>query len=121
MDGLERLGPDSSVGSGRVPLTAFKLPHHGSAKNLSEALIRKVDCQLFLISTDGSGRPRHPDHLAILRILRNSRRPTLMFNYECETTRDWRDRRDEAPELTAYDFETIYPDPGKQGLVADLD
>jgi hypothetical protein len=87
---LERLSSERHPASAPppVPLAAFKLPHHASEKNLSRAVLETVDCTRYLISTDGSGHG-HPDHQALLRILRYSRRtpPTaLQLRHEDNAT-----------------------------------
>jgi len=60
----------------------------------------RITCGYYLISTDGSGRQRHPDQQALLRILKYSRmRPCLAFNYETEATLRWHDFKNEVPDL----------------------
>jgi beta-lactamase superfamily II metal-dependent hydrolase len=41
-------------GKKRVAIDAFKIPHHGSERNLSKELLEAVDCPLYLISTSGA-------------------------------------------------------------------
>jgi hypothetical protein len=103
----------------RLPLSAFKLPHHGSAQNLSQALLGRINCPRYLISTDGSVY-RHPDHLALLRVLRYSAaHPTLFFNYQVDTTRNWQDRKaDVLANFPSYD--TAYPGKPGRSLVVGL-
>lgn len=69
------------VDEGRpVCLDAFKLPHHGSQNNIDDALVAAVDCPLWVFSSDGTTF-RHPDAVAIARILRRERPVTrLAFN-----------------------------------------
>jgi len=116
--GLDRLRQERRQAD-PFPLAAFKLPHHGSAKNLSPDLLQRVDCQRYLISTDGSVH-RHPDHLALLRILRaNPNRPLLSFNYKSDTTRDWQDRQQDVLDRGFPAYDTEYPDqPGSSLPVA---
>ena len=105
----------------RLPLAAFKLPHHGSANNLSQALIEGVDCEHFLISTDGS-RFLHPDQQALLRILKfNKSRPHLRFNYDKATTGIWRDQKKDVVRGQFQDYDTAYPDNPGSSLVLKLD
>lgn len=65
----------------RLHLDTFKLPHHGSKKNVHRELVQAVDCDLWLVSSDGTSH-RHPDAEAIARVIRYStqERPLLMFN-----------------------------------------
>jgi hypothetical protein len=102
------------------PLSAFKLSHHGSAQNLSRDLLNQINCPRYLISTDGSVY-RHPDHLAMLRILRNSAvHPMLFFNYKVDTTRDWQDRKQDVLAAGFPSYDTAYPDKPGHSLVLDL-
>jgi glyoxylase-like metal-dependent hydrolase (beta-lactamase superfamily II) len=108
---LKRLQKQRHQGDQPIELAAFKVSHHGSASNLSQRLVEQVSCQNYLISTDGSTH-MHPDHLALLRILKYSReRPNLVFNYESETTRDWGERKADLPPQFP-DFDTTYPSAG---------
>ena len=102
-----------------LPISAFKLPHHGSENNLTRALLDAVDCTRFLISTDGSNH-RHPDHQALLRILRYAKRkPELLFNHDCETTRPWRDKK--ADVINRFrDYATDFPQDPSAGYVLTL-
>lgn len=75
-----------------------KLPHHGSAKNVTAELIGKLDCGSFLISTSGSYF-YHPDAEAIARIILHAKHPepTIRFNVPSEfngwwDNEEWRDR-----------------------------
>lgn len=102
-----------------LPLSAFKLPHHGSENNLTRALMDSVDCTRFLVSTDGSVH-RHPDHQALLRVLRYARRrPELLFNHACDTTRPWRDRKADVLKH-GRDYGTAFPDDPAKGFVLTL-
>lgn len=119
---LKRLSTERKQSSSSFPLDAFKLPHHGSSHNLTEAVMKRVDCSRYLISTDGSGRPRHPDHQALLRILRYShKRPHLMFNYLGNTTRPWRDSKADVVNSESKDFDVSFPKNPDEGLVLDLE
>jgi len=112
---LQRLCTEHKLSS--MPLAAFKLPHHGSEKNLTQAVIEQTDCARYLISTDGSGH-RHPDHQAILRVLRYSRQPPqLLFNYDADTTRPWRESKRDVLAEGFPGYETVYPDDAADGLI----
>lgn len=124
--------PDIATALGRLsqernvpcpfPVDAFKLPHHGSAHNLNREVLEKLNCSRYLISTDGSGRPRHPDHQALLRILRYSRqRPQLLFNYLGNTTRPWRDLKSDVLRGGFQDYDTLFPDKSEDGLILELE
>jgi beta-lactamase superfamily II metal-dependent hydrolase len=44
-----------------------KLPHHGSARNISEDWKDKIACKNFMICTDGNG---HPDKQTLAKLLK---------------------------------------------------
>ena len=58
LSGLRRLVAEQSIT--RLKLDAFKLPHHGSMSNINKDLLALVDCDRFLISTNGD-KYGHPD------------------------------------------------------------
>lgn len=75
-----------------VMLDLFKVPHHGSQANVTTALMDRVACSHFLVSTSGA-RFRHPDAAAIARLIVGSDGPArLSFNYAQPKTTYWRDR-----------------------------
>jgi len=117
----ERRAPD-----GRLPLAAFKLSHHGSDNNLTRAVLERVDCRRYLVSTDGSSH-RHPDQQALLRILRYSKgTPELHFNYAVGTTLPWRDSKSDVLDadrvgVALDDYATRFPDDPADGLILELD
>lgn len=79
-------------GGGPLPLTAFKLPHHGSKNNVSEKLIQAVECGHWLFSTNGV-KHYHPDAEAVARVIVNSSGAVLCFN-EPSTYNGWWDNGD---------------------------
>ena len=114
---LGRLCRERNVTSSRLPLAAFKLPHHGSQKNLTREVIERTDCCRYLISTDGSGHC-HPDHQALLRVLRYSTQtPQLLFNYDADTTRPWRESKADVLREGFQDYGTGFPDNPADGLI----
>ena len=116
---LQKICQDRNLDA--VPLDAFKLPHHASANNVNEAVLDLIDCERYLISTDGSNH-RHPDHLALLRILRFSRRrPQLMFNYAADTTSPWRESKNDVVHGPFQDYDTQFPVNAADGLVIDFE
>ena len=64
---VESLRPIAEAEGGRLRLDALKVPHHGSAANISRELLELIDCPR-LISTNGE-RHGHPDPVAMARIL----------------------------------------------------
>ncbi|WP_185975193.1 MBL fold metallo-hydrolase [Mesorhizobium sp. WSM4310] len=109
--------PERYLTKCKLPLDGFKLSHHGSKANLSRALLEKLDCSRYIISTDSTAH-EHPHGLALLRVLRyGTGRPSLMFNYETTATARWRDQKDEI--VGFADFDTAYPDRPERGLIIE--
>lgn len=118
---MKRLAKERNL-STPFPLYAFKLPHHGSSHNLTQALLESVDCSRYLISTDGSGKPRHPDHQALLRILKysSSERPHLLFNHRGATTSPWLEKKADVVHGEFKDFDVTFPDDAEDGLILTI-
>lgn len=123
-DSIQQL--NRKEGQDRLHLDAFKVAHHGSAKNLSNELLRQIDCRDYLFSTNG--RHDHPDRKAIARILKNGQPSSgepirLIFNYpyvgdvspdvgEVRPSSVWDD-----PDLCErYNYEVVYADSDKSGV-----
>jgi hypothetical protein len=96
----------------RLEVDAFKLPHHASKSNITKELVESVKCHKWLISTDGT-QFRHPDAIAIARILHYTRAPEpfLAFNVPSTYNRWW-----DKPEWKAeFNYDTQFGDE-VQGL-----
>ena len=107
--------PPSGASRGRAG-GAFKLPHHGSRRNVSVELLGTVACPMYLFSTDGSVFG-HPDPKAVARVIRHGGPgPTLCFNYRSEPNRRW----DDTALRERYSYRVRYPTAGQTGLVIDL-
>lgn len=75
----------------RLKIDAVKLPHHGSMGNVSSEWLQLVDCQRWLISTNGAifGHPDIETAQLIAQLCRNEQRrkkPTFFCNYRVDTT-----------------------------------
>ena len=79
---LKRLAEQQSLT--KLPLDAMKLPHHGSMNNVSEAWLELVDCEKWLISTNGAVF-EHPDKETLELIARHCQKPTTMLCNYCNT------------------------------------
>ena len=110
--GLERLCRERRVEKIRVD--AFKLPHHGSKFNVSTDCLALVETDRYLFSTNGK-QTRHPHPEGVARAIAQGRTPTLYFNYRCETTDPWGDRRLQS----RYRYAAVYPE-GEPGLTVVL-
>lgn len=81
-------------------LSAVKASHHGSRGNTSVELVRLVDCQLWLFSTNGD-QFRHPDQEAVARVICETSKPVeLVFNYETKYNDVWKNGTKPARDFT---------------------
>ena len=85
-----------------------KLPHHGSQGNVTKALLSKLACDRYFVSTSGQ-QFNHPDDVAIARVITaDGPRPrTLYFNYAKPKTKGW-DQDIDAK--SRYKYTCIYPE-----------
>jgi hypothetical protein len=98
----------------KLRLAALKLSHHGSKGNTTPGLMRTIDCQNYLVSTDGSIF-HHPDAEAIECVLANSKSARLFFNYQSQYTTGWKSAPPGAPGFAAY-----YPARNGESITIDL-
>ncbi len=99
-------------GQSRLAVNAFKLPHHGSGRNVHNELLALLDCPQYLVSSNGD-LFGHPDNTALARIIANGgTQPELVFNYASEHNAAWADRALQR----RYGFRARYPDPGEEGM-----
>ena len=75
----------------RLSLNGFKLPHHGSVANISEALLERLKCSNYLISTNGAifGHPHARCVELLLKTHAAQGKPRLHFNYLVTSTEAW--------------------------------
>ena len=78
-DSLERLRMVSE--ENKLKLDLVKVSHHASKGNTSPKLLSLMECNKFVVSTDGS---KHglPDKEAIARIIASQPDSTIYFNYD---------------------------------------
>ncbi len=95
---------------------AFKLSHHGSARNTSTKLLEAFPATHYLISTSGA-RFKHPDEPAIARavVSARDRKPVLHFNRESDFNRSWK----HAVQQRKYGYAVEYGTPS-DGLLVKL-
>ncbi len=70
----------------RLPVDVFKLSHHGSANNLTDALLELIDPRQILVCTDGS-RFGHPDEDALQLVRRHYPNVPILFTADTELLR----------------------------------
>jgi beta-lactamase superfamily II metal-dependent hydrolase len=111
---IKRLLADRQVTS--LALTAFKLPHHGSAKNINAELVRLLPAHHYLFSTDGSYF-NHPNDEAVATVIEHSSSDSeLVFNYDTLRTRQW----DQDQFREQYGLRVRYPPENSAGVVLAL-
>jgi hypothetical protein len=76
--GVTRLLEERGVD--RLDVDVFKLPHHGSRRNVSVELLELVHARSYLFSTNGASFG-HPDIEAVARVALNAEGSRLCFNY----------------------------------------
>lgn len=110
--GLKRF----ASGAGRVKLDAYKVAHHGSENNVSIALLARIDCSRYLLSSNGAIY-HHPSRAGVARIVKYGRRPgrrtELVFNYRTKYNSMW----DSAPLKPRWGYAATFPEAGQKGLV----
>ncbi|MDH6306725.1 beta-lactamase superfamily II metal-dependent hydrolase [Parabacteroides sp. PF5-5] len=76
-ESLEKLGYTTK---NKCSVELVKLSHHGSKANTSPKLLELINCDTYVISTNGE---RHglPDKTCLSRIIKLNDNPTLLFNY----------------------------------------
>ncbi|MCG6498469.1 ComEC/Rec2 family competence protein [Kitasatospora sp. A2-31] len=129
--GVDRLL--KQLGGTRLTVDALKVPHHGSAANVTDVLLSRLDTRRFLVSTNGD-KFNHPDPEAIDRMLAavdrldgadpphaagpdaDTGRAELVFNYRSRTTEPWADpARQRARHYTA-----VYPATAAAGTTVEV-
>lgn len=89
-----------------LPLTAFKLAHHGSSKNISKEIIRLVPAEHYLFSSNGSYFG-HPDDTSVATVIKYAPiGASLVFNYANPRTLKWQDDR----LIADFKYQVRYPD-----------
>jgi hypothetical protein len=102
LSSLEHLSPEKPF-----DLDLLKVSHHGSSHTTSLDLIKKLNCQHYVISTNGSIF-KHPDQEAIARLVIGSGgKADLYFNYHSPRNELW--GSDALKEQ--YGYRTTYQSP----------
>ena len=98
----------------QLELTALKVPHHGSVRNVTRELLSLVPAEHYLFSTDGSYFG-HPDAAGVARVLEYGRPGgELVFNYRSPQTLLWDD------EALLGASTARYPQPETSGVRVTL-
>jgi hypothetical protein len=99
-----------------LPIDLLKVSHHGGKKNTSNELLQRIDCKRFLFSTDGSSFDHPHDESVGRAIMAGGEGTTLYFNYRSDVNARW----DTARLKREYGYETVYPEPGTEGLIVEV-
>ena len=67
---------DESIPAGSFDIV--KLPHHGSARNVSDELLKRLNTDAFLICADGTS---HPNKQTVAKLLKIKGKATIYSNY----------------------------------------
>ena len=101
----------------KLKVDFVKVAHHGSRNNISNDLLDLIDCDNFLISTNGgAGKSKHPDREALANIIchpgRDRKRTVhLHFNYSVASIESANQYKLFKPnESKDYNFEIHEPD-----------
>ncbi|WP_318463182.1 MBL fold metallo-hydrolase [Photobacterium leiognathi] len=73
-----------------IKVDAVKIAHHGSQNNTSLDLLRRIECDKYLISTNGKSHG-HPDleTLARIAIVNANTHAEIHLNYDLDTIPEW--------------------------------
>ena len=86
IDSLKQEGYNSN--DCRLIVDYVKVSHHGSCKNINNEMLDMIECNKFILSTNGgAGRSCHPDRESIANIVCHEKRNKLIpvefyFNYK---------------------------------------
>ena len=101
---------------GGLHLDAIKLSHHGSRANVTTELLKAVQADHYVFSTNNAIF-RHPDDEAVARVLvHGGRQPTLWFNYATERNRRWAEEGMKA----RHGYQVRYPEGERAGVTIAL-
>lgn len=100
----------------KLNLDAWKLAHHGSKKSTLPAIMKKIDTDKVLVSTNGD-RYKHPDKDCITALLNNSKRGiSLYFNYVSPQNKIWQKKSTQ----DKFGYKAIYAD-GEYGISVKME
>ncbi len=103
-------------GQEKLPVSAIKMPHHGSRHNTSEEFLELFRCSRYLFSTDGK-RFKHPNPESVARVVQyGGPDASLYFNYRSKFNSIW----DNAGLKSTCQYKTFYPSSKSPGFVLDL-
>jgi hypothetical protein len=78
---LKGLGDANLLTNGKIDLDIFKVPHHGSDRNVSTDFFRKVRAKHYVFSADGSNGNPDTATLEMLTTARGNQKYTMWFTH----------------------------------------
>ena len=112
--GIRRLLAERSLE--HLDLTAFKLPHHGSTRNITKDLLGLLPADNYLFSSDGT-RFGHPDDAGVAKCLAYGKPGSaLVFNYRNPRTLQWQGEDVLGPRRNR----ACYPPAGAEGMALSM-
>ena len=103
-------------GAEHLDLTALKLPHHGSTRNITKELLELAPADHYLFSSNG-GTYGHPDDAGVAKCLAYGKRGSaLVFNYRNQRTLRWQDEDALRPRGNSV----VYPGAGEEGVALSM-
>lgn len=109
--GIRRVLPP---GVAKLQVDVLKLPHHGSKNNTRIAMLERLDCQRFIVSSSGAIFG-HPDIETLARVIvASGPNVELRFNYRVETTTQWND--DALKDDPEFPFTARFPKSRTSGI-----
>jgi len=105
IDSLRDLGYSKEK---RLKVEFVKLSHHGSSKNLNSEFLDLIECEKFVILTNG-GRHQHPNKEALSRVILSSNRDkNKRLKFICNYENIVMDNPFSYEEEEEYNFELVY-------------
>jgi beta-lactamase superfamily II metal-dependent hydrolase len=96
----------------KLELSAYKLPHHGSARNVTRDVLRPLPSRAYLFSSNG-GQHGRPHGTAVARCLEfGNATAELVFNYRSPATLRWENQE----ALAEFKFRAHYPELDATGV-----
>jgi hypothetical protein len=106
-------------GQDTMTVDAFKLPHHGSRRNVRADFLPMVKTSRYLFSSNGAYF-NHPDREAVARVLLEAPGTDdprdLLFNYRSEENEVW----DDPALMEEWHYRAVYPEPRTFGRRVEL-
>ena len=104
---LKKMGFDEN---NKIKIDLMKISHHGSKGNTSSGLLKIIDCNKFLICTNGK-RFNHPDKEVLARIIANKtdKNKKIFINYRTRTIEPFLNEE----LMQKYNYSIIYGEKSK--------